>query len=123
MWNLFVPTANSQELIDYIATAQETYIDISLSVMDVVLSGTINDIEVATGLQWRKEKHDVKRNDDSITGFDSNGSLSVLPDLIFLGGGVESSDSRSAFAIFAEAAKQATDKVELRGAIIYESLR
>ena len=37
MWNLFVPTANSQELIDYIATAQETYIDISLSVMDVVL--------------------------------------------------------------------------------------
>ena len=123
MWNLFVPTANSQELIDYIATAQETYIDISLSVMDVVLSGTINDIEVATGLQWRKEKHDVKRNDDSITGFDENGNLSVLPDLIFLGGGVESFDSRSAFAIFAEAAKQATDKVELRGAIRYESLR
>ena len=121
-WNLFDPTSNSQELIDYISTAQETDVSVSLSVIDVVMTGMVNDLEIATGFQMRKEKHDVVRNDDSITTFDANGNLSVLPDLIFLGGGIESSDSRSAYAIFAEAAKQANEKVELRGAIRYEKL-
>ena len=121
-WNLFDPTSNSQELIDYISTAQETDVSVSLSVIDIVMTGMVNDLEIATGFQMRKEKHDVVRNDDSITTFDANGNLSVLPDLIFLGGGIESSDSRSAYAIFAEAAKQANEKVELRGAIRYEKL-
>ena len=121
-WNLFDSTSNSQELINYISTAQETFVDVELHVLDFVMTGTVNDLEVATGFQMRKEHHDVARNDDSIAGFDANGNLAVPADLIFLGGGIETSASRSAYAIFAEAAKQASERVELRGAIRYEKL-
>jgi iron complex outermembrane receptor protein len=121
-WNLFDSTSNSQELIDYISTAQGTFVDVELHVLDFVMTGTVNDLEVATGFQMRKEHHDVARNDDSIAGFDANGNLAVPADLIFLGGGIETSASRSAYAIFAEAAKQASERVELRGAVRYEKL-
>ena len=121
-WNLFDSTSNSQELIDYIGTFQATFVDVKLHVLDFVMTGMVNDVEVATGFQWRKEHHDVARNDDSIAGFDANGNLSEPADLIFLGGGIETTASRAAYAVFAEAAKQASEKVELRGAVRYESL-
>ena len=121
-WNLFDSTSNSQELIDYIGTAQETYIDVELHVVDFVMTGNVNDMDIATGFQFRKEHHDVARNADSIAGFDASGNLSVPADLIFLGGGIETSASRSAYAIFAEAAKQTSERVELKGAIRYEKL-
>jgi len=56
-------------------------------------------MDIATGFQFRKEHHDVARNADSIAGFDASGNLSVPADLIFLGGGIETSASRSAYAI------------------------
>ena len=40
-WNLFDPSANSQELIDYISTAQETWISTDLSVLDYVVTGEL----------------------------------------------------------------------------------
>ena len=42
--------------------------------------------------------------------------------MIFLGGGIEADESKSAQAIFVEAATNITDSLELRGAIRYESL-
>ena len=121
-WNLFDSTSNSDELISYISTAQATFVEVELHVLDIVMTGMVGDTEVATGFQMRKEHHDVARNDDSIATFDANGNLSVPADLIFLGGGIETSASRSAYAIFAEAAKQTSERVEVRGAIRYEKL-
>ena len=122
IWNLFNPTENSQELIDYISTTQFTKYDVKLSVFDFVLTGSINDVEIATGLQFRKEEYEVSRNEDSIATFDESGALLSFADLIFLGGGIEGSNDRSAYAVFVEAAKQATDRLELRGALRAENL-
>ena len=87
-WNLFDSTSNSQELIDYISTAQETTYDVELSVLDIVLTGVANDIEIATGFQFRNEEYAVSRNDDSIATFDAKGNLLAFYDLIFLAGGI-----------------------------------
>ena len=121
-WNLFDSTSNSQELIDYISTAQETTYDVELSVLDIVLTGEVNDIEIATGFQLRNEEYAVSRNDDSIASFDAQGNLLSFADLIFLGGGIEASADRSAYAVFVEAAKDVSDRLELRGAIRAENL-
>ena len=121
-WNLFDSTSNSQELIDYISTAQETTYDVGLSVLDIVFTGEVNDVEIATGLQFRKEEYEVSRNDDSIATFDAQGNLLAFADLIFLAGGIESSADRSAYAVFVEAAKDVSDKLELRGALRAENL-
>ena len=121
-WNLFDSTSNSQELIDYISTAQETTYDVELSVLDIVLTGEVHDIEIATGFQLRNEEYAVSRNDDSIASFDAQGNLLSFADLIFLGGGIEASADRSAYAVFVEAAKDVSDRLELRGAIRAENL-
>jgi iron complex outermembrane receptor protein len=122
IWNLFNPTENSQALIDYISTTQFTKYDTKLSVLDIVLTGSVNDVEIATGFQFRKEEYDVTRNEDSIATFDESGALLSFADLIFLGSGFECASDRSAYAVFVEAAKQATDRLELRGALRAENL-
>ena len=101
---------------------QETSNTAKLSVLDYVVTGSTNGIDFATGVQFKKEEFTVRRNDESITVMDELGNLAVPADLLFLGGGLESDDSRNSFAVFVEAAKDVTDKLELRGALRYEDM-
>ena len=121
-WNLFDPTANSQELIDYISTAQETSISTDLSVLDYVVTGSLGGTNIAAGLQFRDETFDIKRNAESLAQFTADGSIAVPADLLFLGGGLNSEASRNAKAVFVEASNQYSDQLEVRAALRYEEL-
>mgnify|MGYP001162558483 FL=1 len=121
-WNLFDPSANSQELIDYISTAQETWTDTELSVLDYVVTGNVGSTDIAAGFQYRNESFQVERGPESIAQFGPDGSITVPADLLFLGGGLNSDDNRDAKALFVEASNQVSDKLELRGAMRYEWL-
>ena len=121
-FDLFNPTANSQELRDWLRSDQETWNSVVLSVVDFVMSGEIGDISLAAGLQSRTEKYDLKRSANSIVQFDADGNLSVPADMIFLGGGTESDASRRTNAVFMEASTDLSDQLELKGAIRYEDL-
>ena len=121
-FDLFNPTANSQELRDWLRSDQETWNSVVLSVVDFVMFGEIGDISLAAGLQSRTEKYDLKRSANSIVQFDADGNLSVPADMIFLGGGTESDASRRTNAVFMEASTDLSDQLELKGAIRYEDL-
>ena len=121
-WNLFDPTANSQALIDHISTAQQTWTDTELSVIDYVMTGSVGDMEIAAGFQYRDESFQIKRGPESIAQFAADGSIAVPADLLFLGGGLDSNASRKAKAIFVEASNQLSDRLEVRGALRYEDL-
>ena len=58
-FDLFSPAANSQELLDWLRSDQETWTDVQLSVFDYVVSGEIGDVSVATGLQVRNEYYNI----------------------------------------------------------------
>ena len=117
-----ISSANSQSLIDYISTAQETWMDSGLTVLDVVITGSQNGLDFAGGFQYKEEEFDVRRSPNSIVEIDGAGNLVTPADLLFLGGGLESSDSRDSIALFAEVAKQQSDKLELKAALRFEDL-
>ena len=121
-FNLFNPSANSQELRDWLRSDQETWNSVVLSVVDFVMSGQVGNVDMAVGLQSRTEKYDLKRSANSIVQFDAAGNLTVPADMIFLGGGTESDASRRTNAIFMEASTDLSDQLELKGAIRYEDL-
>jgi iron complex outermembrane receptor protein len=121
-FNLFVPSANSQELRDWLRSDQETWTDVVLSVIDFVVTGEIGDYSVAAGAQVRNESYDTKRSTNSITEFDAEGNLTKPADMIFLGGGLETAASRRTKAVFAEIATDLSDNLELKGALRYEDL-
>jgi iron complex outermembrane receptor protein len=122
MWNLFDPLANSAELTEYIKSAQETWIESSLSVLDFVLTGSSNGFDFAGGVQFKKEEFVVERSENTIVEIGSDGSLVKPADLVFLGGGLESDDSRSSFAMFAEISKDVSDKLQVKTALRFEDL-
>jgi len=121
-FDLFVPSNNSQALRDYLVGNQETWSDVSLTVFDYVTTGSVGDISIATGIQSREEKLDIKRSANSIVTFNADGSIAQGADLIFLGGGAEVSEKRSANAIFVEAQTNLSDNLEIKGALRYEDL-
>ena len=88
-WNLFDPSANSQELIDYISSGEERWSDAKLQVFDVVLTGERKGWDVAAGFQYKNEAFKIVRNDESKAVFGADGSITQQSDLIFLGGGLE----------------------------------
>jgi len=122
-WNLFDPTANSQALVDYIYAAEERNVESSLTAIDLILNGNMNDIDIAAGFQFKNEDYKIKRNDDSVALFAADGSISQNSDLIFLGGGAENDDSRNSTALFVEASKDMNEKLELKAALRYEKLK
>jgi len=122
-WNLFDPTANSQALVDYIYAAEERNVESSLTAIDLILNGNMNDIDIAAGFQFKNEDYKITRNDDSVALFAADGSISQNSDLIFLGGGAENDDSRNSTALFVEASKDMNEKLELRAALRYEKLK
>ena len=126
-WNLFDPSANSSLLVKWISTAQETWTENKLDVLDLVFSGGVGstqagNVDIAFGLQYREEMFDLKRDKDSIVEFDSGGNLIKPADLLFLGGGSESSASRNAIAFFAEVSIPIINKIQVNGALRYEEL-
>ena len=121
-WNLFDPTANSQALVDYIYAAEERNVESSLTAIDLILNGNMNDIDIAAGFQFKNEDYKITRNDDSVALFAADGSISQNSDLIFLGGGAENDDSRNSTAFFIEASTDVNDRLELKGALRYENL-
>ena len=122
-WNLFDPTANSQALVDFIYAAEERNVESSLTAVDLILTGNMNDIDIAAGFQFKNEDYKISRNDDSIAQFAADGSISQNSDLIFLGGGKENDDSRNSSAIFVEASKDMNERLELKAALRYERLK
>tara|TARA_B100000963_G_scaffold160773_1_gene139905 strand:+ start:362 stop:2992 length:2631 start_codon:yes stop_codon:yes gene_type:complete len=121
-FNLFDPFANSQELRDWLRSDQETWTNVVLSVVDFVVSGEVGDISLAVGAQSRREKYDIRRSPNSIVEFDAAGNLTKPADMIFLGGGTESSASRTTNAIFMEASTDLAENLELKGAVRYEDM-
>ena len=86
------------------------------------MSGSVGKMEIAAGLQFRDESFSIKRGPESIAQFTADGSIAVPADLLFLGGGLDSKASSTAKAIFVEASNQVSDRLEVRGALRYESL-
>ena len=121
-WNLFDPTANSAALVDYISSGEERNVEASLTAIDLILTGNINGLDIATGFQYKEEEYKITRNEASVATFADDGSISKQSDLIFLGGGRENDDSRDSIALFAEASKNMNDKLELKGALRFENL-
>ena len=126
-WNLFDSSKNSQSLIDWISTKQETWTNNKLEVIDFVLSGEITSnslgvIGLAAGLQLRQEEFSVTRDEDSRIEFDDQGNISKPADLLFLGGGIEAQAKRDAYAAFAELSISPTDNFDIKVAARYEEL-
>jgi iron complex outermembrane receptor protein len=121
-WNLFDPAANSQELIDFVSALQITAVETELTTFDLVVDGSLGEVNFAAGMQLRDEGLVVARNDLSTVVFDAAGNLTQAADLIFLGGGVNVDQSRSAWAVFTEFQWDATDDLEFRLAGRYEDL-
>jgi iron complex outermembrane receptor protein len=126
-FNLFDPSANSQELIDWMSYLTYTNRKTEMTVADFVVSGELFDMAAgpvgfAAGAQWRDEGYTVERDDlytqtnDPVTG-------ALIPvDLIFLGGGTPVDVSRDSYALFAEANLPLTDTLEASVAVRYENL-
>ena len=122
-WNLFDSSANSAELIAYISSGERRKTVADLMVLDFLITGTTDGgVDFATGLQMKKEGYNVERNDASKAVFGPDGSITQQSDLIFLGGGLENQDSRNSTAVFVEASKDVSDKLQVIGAARYEQL-
>jgi len=126
-FDAFDPTQNSQELIDYISDAQISYRTTDMLVGDVVFSGDLFEMDagsvgVAFGAQFREESYDIRFNDVATQQIDQDTGFAVPIDLIFLGGGRPISESRSTYALFAEANIPLTDTIEVDVAGRYEEL-
>ena len=119
---MFTPSNNSADLIKWISTNQQTWTETELAVFDFVVSGQLGSVDIASGFQYRDETFNVARGASSIAQFDAAGNITVPADLLFLGGGLESNASRDAMAVFVEGSVDASDKLELKGALRYEDL-
>lgn len=122
-WDLFTPANNSQALVDFIAAEQITDTNTSLTVFDFVVDGDLGGTaSFAAGVQFRHETLEVLRNEESRVEFNDAGDLVKPADLLFLGGGINVDEDRSAYAAFAEVAWDATQDLEFRFAGRFEDL-
>jgi iron complex outermembrane receptor protein len=122
-WDLFNSANNTASLIAHIKSAEVRTTIADLSVLDILFTGTTKrNVDVATGFQWKREGFSIARNDASKAVFGPDGSITQQSDLMFLGGGLESDETRNSSAIFVEASKDMNNKLQLKGALRYESL-
>jgi len=122
----FVPSNNSQSLIDWMSYMTETKRTTDLLVLDGVVSGDLFDMPggtaaFAAGIQIREEGFKVETDDVYEIKFDSSGNP-IPVDLIFLGGVSEVNTDRRAYAIFAESKFPIADSFEITAALRYEKL-
>ncbi|MEM1403719.1 MAG: TonB-dependent receptor [Pseudomonadota bacterium] len=126
-FNVFDPTQNSQEIIDYISYNTETNRTTEMLVGDLVFSGELFDMDAgpvgfAFGAQWREEGYEISRDPLYTQQIDPDTGFAIPVDLIFLGGGVPVDETRSSYAVFAEAKIPLTDSIEVDLAARYEDL-
>ena len=128
-FNVFDPSQNSSELIDYISATTYTNRQTELMVADLIVSGpwfdlasTGRTVNLAYGAQFRNERYSVNRNDIYTQRPDPQTGQLQEVDLIFLGGGAPVDVERDSFAAFAEASVELSDAVEVNVAARYESL-
>ena len=126
-FNVFDPSQNSQQLIDFISYDTETNRTTDMLVGDVVFSGDLFEMKsgsvgFAFGAQWREEGYEISRDPLYTQQIDPDTGFAIPVDLIFLGGGVPVDESRSSYAVFAEAKIPLTDSIEVDLAARYENL-
>lgn len=123
----FDPTANSQDLINYMSWDTFTNKKTDLTVADFVVSGDLfamasGPVGFAAGAQWRQERFAVTRDEIYTQSIDPDTGDTISADLIFLGGGLPVDESRTAYALFAEANFPLTENLEANLAVRYEDL-
>jgi iron complex outermembrane receptor protein len=79
-------------------------------------------VGVAFGAQWREEGYEIRFNEIATQQIDQDTGFAVPIYLIFLGGGRPLSESRSTYALFAEANIPLTSTIEVDIAGRYEEL-
>ena len=120
-WNIFIPTENSPELVDYIRGAEISSKVADLKTIDVLASSSLNDFDYVLGLQLNSENLDIKYNDLARAEFDQDGKITKTADLFFLGGGKNVNESRNKYAAFFEGETELFGSLDLRVAARYES--
>ena len=123
----FDPAANSRALIDYISVATLNQRKTALLVGDVVFSGELFErpagaVAAAFGAQWRHEAYRIDPVGVFEKRLDPATGQPIPVDLIFLGGALPIDESRSAYALFAEASVPLGASLELDLALRYEDL-
>ena len=123
----FDPSANSRALIDYISVNTVNQRKTALLVGDVVFSGELFErpagaVAAAFGAQWRHEAYRIDPVGVFEKRLDSATGQPIPVDLIFLGGALPIDESRSAYALFAEASVPLSASLELDLALRYEDL-
>ncbi len=122
------PAEHDLELLDWLKTDFKSDTSTTLLVWDGVVSGELFEISagavsVAFGGQVRKESYKVDPDDISTIVYDDNGNPeSAANQFTFLGPVNEVDESRTAFALFAEAKIPLTETVTVNAAIRYEDL-
>ena len=120
-WNIFIPTENLPELVDYIRGAEISSKVADLTTIDVLASSSLNDFDYVLGLQLNSENLDIKYNDLARAEFDQDGKITKTADLFFLGGGKNVNESRNKYAAFFEGETELFGSLDLRVAARYES--
>ena len=120
-WNIFIPTENSPELVDYVRGAEISQKVGDLTTIDVLARSSINDFDYVLGLQLNNENLDIKYNDLARAEFDEDGKITKTADLFFLGGGKNVGESRNKYAAFIEGEQQFFNSLDFRIAARYES--
>ena len=121
-WNIFQPLINSQELIDYIKGSEQSLRIGQLSSFDGIVRKTIGNNSMAFGFQYNHESLDITYNELARAEFNQSGQLIKSADLLFLGGGMNLSSSRSKKALFMELNREVNEKVNLLIASRFEKI-
>lgn len=121
-WNLFNPLLNSESLIEYIKGSEQSLRIGELTSIDAILRTKLGGNNIAMGIQLNKESLDVTYNELSRAEFDLNGNLTKSADLLFLGGGRNTSAKRDKKAMFFELEKIFSENMDLLFASRYEKI-
>ena len=123
----FVALNNSAELIADMSYMTAIERSAELTIVDAMVTGELQSLasgapfDFAAGIQVRNEGYLIA-TDDLYTIQRDNAGIPLPVDLIFLGGISEIDESRTSYAMFAEAQTAISDNIELTAAVRYEHL-
>ena len=113
-WNIFDPSQNPQELIDYVGGAEVSSKDASLNNLDLIFRSENDGYKIAYGFQYNNEKLKITYDDISTAEFDVDGKIIKSADLFFLGGGINVSKNRNNYAAFFEIQPKPIENLDLK---------
>ncbi|MEK9650517.1 MAG: TonB-dependent receptor [Gammaproteobacteria bacterium] len=120
-WNIFEPTSNPLELINFLKGSEDSSKQASLTSLNFIVKRGYEDLDIVFGAQLNWEDLNIKYNDLSRVEFDKDGKQLNQSDLLFLGGGKNVSTSRDKQALFFELNKYFNNS-ELRFSARHERL-